>query len=126
MVTFGDHICIVNNTESHPTESSGQLKRIGIILVAATLTGVMLWPFLGIQALFVGLIIMAVIAVILSIATRKQNNGGQYYQKLLTMVGKQKDVAERLIAGEEKKYPSMTRAECIRRVHDRLEYEHRR
>ncbi len=132
MVTFGEHFCIINGTndepaaESHPSGSSSRWKRIGVIIVVATLTGGMLWPFLGIYALFVGLIILVVIALVLSTITRSQNNGGQYYKKLLSMVGRQKDVAERLIAGEERKHPSMTRAECIRRVHDQLEYERRR
>ena len=132
MVTFGEHLCLVNGTKDgqiskfRPAGSSDRLKRIGVILVVATLTGGMLWPFLGIYALFVGLIIMAVIALVLSIITRSHNSGGQYYRKILTMVGGQKDIAERLISGEERKHPSMTRAECIRRVHDQMEYERRR
>ena len=137
MVTFGEHFCLINGTNEassadspevnkNKSESTGSLKRIGVILVVATLTGAMLWPFLGIYALLAGLIVMAVIAVVLSVLIRTQNNGGSYYRKLLSMVGRQKDVAERLIAGEEKRYPSMTQSECIRRVHDRLEYEHRR
>ena len=137
MVTFGEHFCLINGTnEGSPEDSpevnkkksdnSGSFKRIGVILVVATLTGAMLWPFLGIFALFAGLIVMGLIAVALFVLGRSQDNGGDYYRQLLSMVGGDKTVAERLIAGEEKKYPSMTRGECVRRVHDRLEYEHRR
>jgi len=131
MVTFGKHFCLINSTEESSnqttkSENPGSFKKIGVILIVATLAGGMLWPFLGIYALFVGLIILLIIAVILSFTTRRQNNGGSYYKKLLSMVGGQKDVAERLISSEERKYPSMTRSECIRRVHDRLEYENYR
>jgi hypothetical protein len=136
MVTFGEHFCLVDGGDSNTRKDSqgtdkhsgtpGSLKRIGVIAVVATLTGAMLWPYLGIYALFAGLIVLAVIAVVITVLTRTQDNGGSYYRKLLSMVGGQKDVAERLIAAEEKKYPSMTRAECVRRVHDKLEYEHRR
>jgi len=137
MVTFGEHFCLVNggggenspseNPEvSKNSETQGTLKKIGVILVVATLTGAMLWPFLGVFALIAGLIVLAAISVVISILTRAQNNGGSWYRKLLSMVGGQKDVAERLIAAEEKKHPSMTRGECVRRVHDMLEYEHRR
>ncbi len=137
MVTFGEHFCLIKGTKEESSadspevnnkksENSGSLKRIGVILVVATLTGAMLWPFLGIYALFAGLIVMGIIAVVLSVLGRSQNNGGAYYRQLLSMVGGDKAVAERLIAGEEKKHPSMTRGECVRRVHDRLEYEHRR
>jgi len=136
IVTFGEHFCLVNGGNERPPANSPEvgnnsknpetLKRIGVILVVATLTGAMLWPFLGIYALIAGLIVLAVVSIVISVLTRTQNNGGSWYRKLLSMVGGQKDVAERLIAAEEKKYPSMTRAECVRRVHDRLEYEHRR
>lgn len=137
MVTFGEHFClIIGNNEDSPEDApevnkkksgkSGAFKRIGVILVVATLTGAMLWPFLGIYTLFAGLIVIGLIAVVLSVLGRSQNNGGAYYRKLLSIVGGDKTVAERLITGEEKKHPSMTRGECVRRVHDRLEYEHRR
>jgi hypothetical protein len=137
MVTFGEHFCLVNGGSgdespadspkvSRNSDTQGTLKRIGVILVVATLTGAMLWPFLGIYAMFAGLIVLAGISVGISLLTRRQNNGGSCYRELLSMVGGQKDVAERLIAAEERKYPSMTRPECVRRVHDRLEYEHSR
>ncbi len=135
-MTFGKHFCVIsgNNGESSTgtpevnsySKNSGSLKRIGVILVVATLTGGMLWPFLGIYALFAGMIVLAAVSVVITVITRTQNNGGSWYRKLLSMTGGQKDVAERLIAAEERKHPSMTRSECVRRVHDRLEYEHQR
>lgn len=129
-VVFGEHMCMVKADENEPKETpagGGLFKKLFTVLIVAFLAGAMLWPFLNWQStLVVGLIILAGVGIILLTGSRGRNSSGPLYRSLVKMSGGDKRVAERLIDGELQRYPDFSRSECVRRVHDRLEYEHQR
>ena len=137
-VLFGEHLCLVGNKEGQsasdevqeprPSQAGGGLfKKLGVILIVAFLAGAMLWGFLPwVLTLILGLIILAGVGVALFVSSRRRASSGPGYRSLVKLAGGDKAVAERLIAAELKQYPDFSRSECVRRVHDRLEYEHRR
>lgn len=137
-VVFGEHFCLAgvidgklapeNTHESHPPRAgNGPLKKLGTLLIVAFLAGALLWPFLEWKStLVVGLIIIAGVGIALFFGSKSQTSAGPIYRSLVKMTGGDRSVAERLITAELNRYPDFSRSECIRRVHDRLEYEQRR
>ena len=137
-VVLGEHFCLVgvkegklapeDFQESHPPQAAESLfKKLGIILIVAFLAGAMLWSYFGwIFALVLGFIIIAGVGLALFVSSRRRASAGPGYRSLVKMTGGNKDVAERLITAELNRYPDFSRSECVRRVHDRLEYEHQR
>lgn len=130
-VVFSEHICPAAMSGDPGRENSqtnnGLFKKLGTIVIVAFLAGAMLWPFLNWQAtLVVGFIILAGVGLVLILGSRGRDSAGPLYRQLIKFTGGDKAVAERLINAELDRYPDFNRTECIRRVHDRLEYEHRR
>lgn len=130
-VVFSEHFCSAGPEDFQKPKTSpagkGLFKKLGTLLIVAFLAGALLWPFLDWRStLVVGLIIIAGAGIILFAGSRRQSSSGPLYRNLVTMVGSDRNAAERMIDAELSKYPDFSRSECIRRVHDRLEYEHRR
>lgn len=136
-VVFNEHFCAESkgggldpgdfNNPKAPQSGKGLIKKLGTVLIVAFLAGAMLWPFLDWKStLVVGFLILAGAGIVLLAGTRRKAAAGSHYRSLVKLAGGDRNVAERLINAELARYPDFSRSECIRRVHDRLEYEHRR
>jgi len=131
-VKFGTHFCS-GEAEARLDDPMPEkppwrhtLTRIGVVLVASALVISLLWTVLGFYAYLLIAVVGIIVTAILIVDRSGRRLGEPGYRELLKLTGGDRNQAERLIAAEAARYPDFSRAQCIRRAHDKLEYDRRR
>ncbi len=144
-VKFGTHFCTGDSSYSTKAESRLDdpfpeyknrrsyriLKRAGVVGVALGLVLVMLSGLrMPLTRFIVISILLGAAAIPLIFIREKQEDGNRTrsrgYRDLLKLLGGDEGAADRLVTSEMQAHPDFTREECIRRVHDKLEYDRSR
>ncbi len=127
---LGKHFCIVKNTyDPEEYEKEWELKkrkRNAILIIIAAITVVVFsWGEIGYLSLLV-LFIPGILLLLRYFKPNKEKSNSGMYNELLMMMGRDKNVVERLIVLEMNKNPKLSRSECIQMAFEKNKYERNR